>query len=64
MSFYVPNLDMFEDKKPPLGIKPRHIVDSERINEIGEAICRYLNEDYAIPLEWIEEYNELVGRIK
>lgn len=40
------------------------IVDSERINEIGEAICRYLNEDYIIPLEWVEEYNELVGRIK
>ena len=64
MSFYVPNLDMFEDKKPPLGVKPRHLHDTERIDEIGEAILRYLSEDYAIPLEWVEEYNELVGRLK
>jgi len=49
-------------KKPPLGLKPRYLVEEERILEISSAILRYVNCNYEIPIEWVEEYNELVGR--
>lgn len=62
MAFYSPIVDILNDKpKPPLGITPKSLHYKLRIEEIGEAIVRYLNEDYVIPVEWIEEYNELVG---
>lgn len=48
--------------RPPLGLKPRSIWEDERICAIGRAIKGYFNEGKKIPIEWIEEYNELVGR--
>lgn len=50
-------------KKPPLGLTPRNIWLSERFYDINAAIKRYLDENYPIPDEWIEEYNELVNLI-
>lgn len=50
-------------RKPEIGIKPRFILDEERVVEIREAMIRFTNNHQAIPLDWIEEYNELVGRI-
>ena len=47
-------------KKPPLGLKPRKIVDEERFFEVCGAISRYYDEELVMPIEWIEEYNELV----
>lgn len=53
-------------KKPPLGIRPKWLVEEEyksnRITEINDAIKRYLNESAKIPLKWIEEYNELINK--
>lgn len=46
--------------KPPLGIVPKFIKDAERLTEIQEAITRYMNVDAVIPIEWIQEHNELV----
>jgi hypothetical protein len=43
--------------KPPIGIKPKYIHDKERHNDLKMAIARYLNEDMALPEEWITEYN-------
>ena len=45
---------------PPLGVMPKFIWDRKRISMLKEAIKRYLDENKAIPNEWITEYNELV----
>jgi hypothetical protein len=50
--------------KPPLGIMPRHIWESKRILELICTFDRYLNANYPLPIEWVEEYNYLLGRLK
>ena len=49
---------------PPVGLRPRHIAAAARINEIGEAIIRYCQSEYLVPMEWVEEYNELLENTK
>lgn len=52
-------------KKPSLGLKPQYMWDMERQQSICEAIKRYLYDgETAIPIEWVEEYNELVAKLK
>ena len=55
---------MFE--KPPLGIMPRAIWIETRLESIEDAINRIFNEacTYPIPMEWIEEYNELIEMLQ
>lgn len=50
--------------KPPLGLKPRRIHQSQRLQEILEAIQRYEKTEKEIPSEWIEEYNEILEKMK
>ena len=50
--------------KPPLGLKPRFIVEQARIGEIRMAMNRYIDEFKVIPLDWIFEYNDLASRQK
>ena len=50
--------------KQPLGLRPRHIVELKRVEEIEAAMKRYLEYRKPIPIEWIEEYNELTARLK
>lgn len=45
--------------KLPLGIMPKYIHDEQRREELKQAINRFLEADQPIPIEWIEEYNEL-----
>jgi hypothetical protein len=47
--------------KPPIGIKPKFIHDEHRMQEIAEAIERFLKRGYEIPLAWIVEYNQLAA---
>jgi hypothetical protein len=51
-------------KRPPLGLTPKYIRNSQRIEEIHKAIIRYTEAHYVIPIEWIEEYNELIKGIE
>jgi len=51
-------------KKPPLGIMPRFIWIDARKSEIQSALDRYIESNMPIPLEWIEEYNELIRMLK
>lgn len=51
-------------EKSPLGIKPRFLVAEERLFDIDEAIERFLHSRTAIPVEWIEERNELIAYLK
>jgi hypothetical protein len=46
-------------KKPPVGLRPRHIAVSSRLQEIEEAMKRYMDAHKLIPQEWFDEYNEL-----
>ena len=50
-------------KKPPLGVKPREVHDEERRIDLACAIFRYLEDrEMAVPVEWVNEYNELTRR--
>ncbi len=51
-------------KKPPIGLIPKSINDQKRYHEVCEAITRYYNASLEIPIEWIEEYNELVLKVE
>jgi hypothetical protein len=51
------------EPKPPLGLTPKSIVDSKRFQEVSEAIIRYCEARLEIPTEWLDEYNELAGRV-
>jgi len=48
------------NEKPPLGLLPKRLVQEKRFLDVCDAICRYYNADMKIPVEWIEEYNELI----
>lgn len=51
-------------KKPPLGVEPKYIADYQRFIDISKAISRYWDAGLKIPLEWVEEYNELVEKVR
>ena len=50
--------------KPPIGLKPKKYHSLERLNEVRSAIVRYYDNELPIPVEWIEEYNELLNQNK
>jgi len=45
-------------KKPPIGLKPKHIHDMERQIEILSAMKRYVKNGKTIPMEWINELKQ------
>jgi len=51
-------------EKPPLGIIPKDIHNHNRLNDINEAINRYLEAKKDIPAEWLIEKRELVNKLK
>jgi hypothetical protein len=51
-------------KKPPIGIVPRRIFEEHRASEIAMAVERYTSHAHPIPIEWVEEYNEIVNKYK
>lgn len=48
--------------KPPLGLTPRWVRDMVRFEEIISAMKRYSEAGVPIPIEWIEEIDELYDR--
>lgn len=50
-----------KSKAPPIGLRPKHIVDAERIQEIKEAIVRYALAGMEVPIEWQKELYDLRG---
>lgn len=50
-------------KRPPLGIKPRWLMDEERLAELIGAFERHLKATYPIRVEWVQEYNEICERM-
>ena len=56
-----------EDEKvemPPIGLKPKFVNRLERLQEVRGAIVRYYDASMKIPIQWIEEYNELIDSTK
>jgi len=51
--------------KPPIGIIPKFIWIEQRIDELKQAIVRYLDADRLDPVEeWLTEIKELQGILK
>lgn len=48
----------------PLGLMPRQTWDQKRIVEISAAIARYEKENFEVPKEWRDEFNEILKRYK
>jgi hypothetical protein len=44
--------------KPPVGIRPRWLVDEQRVEEITAAMLRYLKAGVPVPNDWILELAE------
>lgn len=57
------NVEIKADMRPPLGLRPRNVVMALRFQEVCEAIKRYWDAGYKLPIEWIEEYNELLEKM-
>lgn len=51
-----------KQEKPPIGLKPRCIHDRLRVRELLGAAASYLDAGKDVPLEWIDEAQELLGR--
>jgi len=47
-------------RKPPLGLVPKYVQDSNRAIAIVEAMQRYQKAGKPIPLEWAQELYDLV----
>lgn len=50
--------------KPPLGVIPKKIWKEQRLRELRDAVGRYLEANQIVPIEWIEEYNQLLDDIR
>ncbi len=46
--------------KPTLGVMPKYLWYEKRAFDLIEAINRRIEAKQPIPIEWIEEYNELI----
>lgn len=49
---------------PPLGIRPRFLVDEGRAREIVQGMDRYIEAGVPVPREWLTELSELHDRIR
>lgn len=49
--------------KPPLGIKPKCVLEEERKIEILGGMIRYVNHNTNIPNSWIRELIELNNKV-
>ncbi|AAK79868.1 hypothetical protein BJV85_002090 [Clostridium acetobutylicum] len=50
-------------RRPPTGLEPHTIWVGKRIQDIKEAMDRYTEANKSIPIEWVNEYNELLENL-
>lgn len=51
---------MTKTRKPPLGVLPRRIHEEHRLNDLLDAMSRYIEAGfYDFPVEWVQECVEL-----
>ena len=53
-----------EIQQSPIGIMSKEIWEKKRIQDLNDAIIRYMKADVEVPHEWVKEYNELVSKYK
>jgi hypothetical protein len=46
-------------KKPPIGLMPKRIWETQRFEDVSAAIQRYLEAGFVVPDEWLYEYSRL-----
>lgn len=51
---------MSDYKLPPIGVTPKYVTDAERAGELCGAICRYVDSNYPVEAEWMNELREIV----
>lgn len=51
-----------QKERPPIGLYPRFLYDEKRLDDVTQAILRYIDAHKVVPAEWWEEYNELAER--
>jgi hypothetical protein len=51
---------MANNKKPTQGLTPSFTYTEKRLEEINDAVIRYLEAGNPIPPHWIKEYNRLL----
>jgi hypothetical protein len=49
-------------ERPPLGIMPRDIWERKRMNDLLEAMLRYVEHGLPFPDKWLEEFSELATK--
>lgn len=54
----------FGHEKPPVGLRPRMIAEWARVDEISDAMDRYLQARKQVPDEWIKEFTELMDKLR
>ena len=47
-------------EKPPVGLTPKQIYFDKRLEDVVEAINRYIFARKKVPVDWINEYNDLL----
>lgn len=50
--------------KPPLGPRPKFVLEWERIKELQDAIQRTLKANWPLSADLVAEYNELTERLE
>jgi hypothetical protein len=50
--------------KPPEGIIPRHLWIENRLADIENAIQRRIETTHIIPVDWVQERNDLMQLLK
>ena len=54
-----------KSKIPPIGVRPYYIFEAsmmeERIKELKEAIKRFVDSNYPLPIKIVKEYNDLTA---
>lgn len=49
--------------KPPISLMPKRLHDEKRHVKVVDAIFRYLKAGMKVPIEWVQEYNDLFDTI-
>lgn len=50
-------------EKPPLGLMPERIWKLHRLGDVKEAMLRYIDANIQVPVEWSNEYRELIKEV-
>jgi len=56
----IPREEIKQSSRPPIGLMPKKLHQEKRFYDVCSAIARHYSAGFKIPIEWVEEYNELL----